>query len=180
MAGCGILDTDEVSHNLQASGGEAVEAIADCFGVDVVTLGGAVKRKALAKKVFSEPAALKMLEAIMHPLIEKKVAHWIETRPEGSVNAVLVPLLFEAGYDRKFAWDAIVAVVCSPEVQMQRLLNRGLTEAEARERIAAQMPCETKAALADYVIDNNGGKDELQAQAEQMLAAVLRSSPNDN
>lgn len=172
--GCGILDTDEVSHQLQGSNGAAVEAIADRFGADMVTLGGSVRRKALAEVVFADPKALADLEAIMHPLIEREVSSWIASRPDGSVNAVLVPLLFEAGYDRKFPWDATVAVVCSPKVQMSRLMHRGLDEAGARARIEAQMPCEEKARRADYAIVNDGTKGTLLLEADRLLNEIVK------
>jgi len=177
--GCGILDTDEVSHQLQGAQGTAVEAIADRFGADVISLGGSVKRKTLGKVVFADPKALADLEAIMHPLIEQEVVKWIARRPDGSLNAVLVPLLFEAGYDRKFRWDATVAVVCSREVQMERLLRRGLSESEARARVEAQMSCEEKARRADFAIMNDGSKATLLAEAERLLEAVSRLPTGD-
>lgn len=172
--GCKILDTDEVTHALQGAHGEAVEAIADRFGAAIVSLDGAVRRKALGRIVFADAAARADLEAIMHPLVDRRVAEWIETHRVSGVNAILVPLLFEAGYDRKFPWDAIVAVVCSPKIQMQRLLRRGLSPEEAQARIAAQMPCDEKSRRADFTIVNDGTKTELKEEAEKLLDAISR------
>lgn len=171
---CDILDTDDLSHDLQGPRGEAVEAIAERFGPDAIALDGAVNRRVLGRLVFSDPAARIALEEIMHPLIWAEVEKWISTRADGTRNAVLIPLLFEAGFDRKFPWEATVAVVSSKEAQLRRLANRGIVGAEAEARIAAQMPCEEKSQRATFSIVNNGSMELLKAETRKVFDMVFR------
>ena len=173
--GCGVLDTDDVAHRLQAPSGGAVAEIVGRFGAGVLAPDGAVDRRLLGRLVFSDAAALADLNAIMHPRIAGEVAEWVSARPDGTTSAVLVPLLFEAGLDASLKWDAIVAVVCSPAEQLRRICGRGFREDEARARIAAQMPCEEKAARADYVIENDGTLAALKEEVARVLRAI--SSP---
>lgn len=170
--GCEVLDTDDVAHDLESAGGEATPLLAAAFGDAVIGAGGAVDRRKLGAVVFSDPAALERLNSIIHPLIDARVRQWIASRRENAVCAVLVPLLFESEFDVKFKWDAIVAVVCSEEEQVRRVCARGFREDEARARIAAQMPCEEKAARADFAIRNNGTIADLRAEVEKVFNAI--------
>ena len=173
--GCGVLDTDDVAHRLQAPSGGAVAEIAARFGAGILAPDGSVDRRRLGAVVFSDAAALADLNAIMHPRIAREVTQWVAARPEGTVSAVLVPLLFEAGLDASLEWDAVVAVVCSPAEQLRRICGRGFREEEARERIAAQMPCEEKAARSDYVIENDGTLAALKKEVARVLRAICPS-----
>lgn len=171
-AGCLVLDTDEVAHRLQGPGGAAVAPIKARFGGGVVAADGSIDRPALARIVFSDAAALESLNAIVHPLVDREVGRWLAADGGGRPKAVLVPLLFEAGYDKKFKWDATVAVVCPPEEQLRRLMGRGIDEREARARILAQMPCDEKRRLADFAIDNGGTVAELREETLKVLRMV--------
>ena len=171
--GCAILDTDDVSHDLQRTGGAAVERIAERFGRDVVAPDGSIDRRKLGGIVFGDAESRAALEAIMHPLVEDEVRAWIG-KLSGGVCAVLVPLLFEAGLDRKFPWDATVAVVSSRGTQLSRLARRGFVGAEAEARIDALMPCAEKARRADFAIKNDGSLEELKDGARKLLDAVKR------
>lgn len=173
--GCAILDTDDVSHSLQESGGAAVGPVAERFGRDVVAPDGSIDRRKLGGIVFGDAQARVALEVIMHPLVEGSVREWIESRRnDGGVCAVLVPLLYEAGLDRMFPWDAVAAVVASRETQLARLAGRGFGRAEAEARIDAQMPCGEKARRADFAICNDGSLEELKGEARRLLDAVTR------
>ena len=169
--GCEVLDTDEVAHALQA-GGEATDELARRFGPEIIRPDGAVDRRRLGALVFADPVALADLNAILHPRIFAETRRWLESRAEGSTSAVLVPLLYESGLDRVIAWDAVVAVVCGEAEQVRRIRGRGFTEAEARARIAAQMPCEEKAARADFTIRNDGSLEDLRDKVERVLNAI--------
>ncbi len=169
--GCEVLDTDEVAHALQA-GGEAVDELARRFGAEIIRPDGGVDRRKLGARVFSDPTALADLNAIMHPRIFAETRRWLASRAEGSTSAVLVPLLYESGLDRAMDWDAVVAVVCREEEQVRRIRLRGFTEAEARARIAAQMPCEEKAARADFTIRNDGSLEDLRDEVARVLKAI--------
>lgn len=170
--GCAVLDTDEVAHALQAPGGAAVAPLAERFGGGVIADDGSIDRRALAKIVFADPQALADLNEIMHPLVEKEVRSWISEQGEKAPKAVLVPLLFEAGLDRKFGWDATVAVICRPEEQLRRLMGRGLDKKEALQRIAAQMPLDEKAKHADVVVRNDGSIASLREDAQSLLSSI--------
>ena len=168
-----ILDTDDVAHALEAPDGAATPEIARAFGKDVIAADGAVDRRKLGSLVFGDAAALARLNAILHPLIAEVVDDWLAKESEASFKAVLVPLLYEAGFDRKVAWDKVLAVVCSEKEQIRRLRGRGLDEVEARRRIAAQMPCAEKAARADCVIWNDADIRMLEGEVERVCKTLL-------
>ncbi len=168
-----ILDTDFVTHSLEAFGGAAVPEIVNVFGLGVLGADGAVDRRKLGACVFSDASALARLNAILHPLIAEAVGNWLEKETTAPFKAVLVPLLYEAGFDRMAGWDKVLAVVCSQEEQIRRLKGRGLNEDEAKARIAAQMPCAEKASRADYVIRNDGDILALEGEVEKALKSLL-------
>lgn len=170
--GCRVLDTDEVAHKLESANGGAVPELVRAFGSDILASDGSIDRRKLGLLVFSNPDALKHLNSIMHPMIIEEVRVWIDASPEGSINAVLVPLLFESKFNLCFEWDAIVAVICSEDEQIRRVCLRGFREEEARVRIKAQMPCREKAALSDYVIENDGALDALKEKVVAIFNAI--------
>lgn len=173
-AGCAVLDTDDVSHALQSKGGGAVAPLAEEFGSGILAPDGSIDRRRLGSLVFADKGALARLNAIVHPMVEREVGEWIAAQGREMCKAVLVPLLYETGYDRKFGWDATVAVVCRPEEQLRRLMGRGLTRAEALARIDSQMPCGEKAARSDYVVRNDGEVAQLREEALEILSKVSR------
>jgi dephospho-CoA kinase len=136
---------------------------ADAFGAD-----GRLDRARAASVVFADPERRRRLEAIVHPevirLEEEEVARFTERGEE--VVVCDVPLLFEAGRAPRF--DRLVVVSCPEEVQVARAVGRGMSEADARRRVAAQMPVGEKAARADYVIDTSGSLEETRAAARRV------------
>ena len=168
-----VLDTDDVAHVLEGPRGAAVPEIAKVFGNGVVASDGSIDRRRLGGMVFGDAAALARLNAILHPLIASEVDAWLERGTDAPFKAVLVPLLYEAGFDRKVRWDKIVAVVCSEDEQIRRLKGRGFNETEARKRIAAQMPCAEKAARADSVIWNDADLRTLEGEVDKVLKSLL-------
>jgi dephospho-CoA kinase len=150
-----VLDTDAVTHELEAPGGEAVAPLAAAFGPECRDAQGGIDRRRLGRMVFGDAAALARLNAIVHPLVAARLEAWLRRPPPPGTRfrAVLVPLFFEAGWQGP-RWDAVVAVICREAAQRRRLRARGLTAAEARARIAAQIPCAENARRADYVIRN--------------------------
>lgn len=169
-----ILDADDVTHELLAAGGAAVEAIRAAFGMRVVRSDGSVDRAALAAVVFDDPAALAQLNGIVHPLVRQAVENWLAL-PKARLKAVVVPLLFEVGWD--IEWDVIVCVVAEEAIQLQRLMcGRGLTEVQARARIAAQMPVAEKAARSHLVVRNEVGVDALEREAERVFRFLREKS----
>lgn len=171
-----VLDTDEVTHALEAPGGEAVAPLAAAFGQECRDARGGIDRGRLGRVVFGDPAALARLNAIVHPLVAARLEAWLRQPPPAGARfrAVLVPLFFEAAWQGP-RWDAVVAVVCSRAEQLRRLQARGLTAAEARARIAAQMPCAEKARRADHVIRNDGDRAALLAATAGLVRKLLEN-----
>jgi len=172
-AGFVSLDLDRVAHDVMAPGGAAHAAVLAAFGPAVRAADGSIDRKRLGPIVFGNPGARERLNAIVHPCVRDEEARRLAAIPEraGSVSVSDAALLVESGAHLRY--DRLVVVWCSPEEQLRRLRNRdGLSEAAARERIAAQMPPEEKRRFAHFEIDTEGGFEETVARA-QLLAGEL-------
>ncbi|MCL1887777.1 MAG: dephospho-CoA kinase [Kiritimatiellaeota bacterium] len=165
-AGCEILDADDLSRVLQAPGGAALPAIRAAFGPAVFQPGGGLDRAALARVVFNDPGARRELEAIMHPPIRAAFDAW-RAQPAATTRAAIIPLLFETGWQDD--WPRVTCVACTPELQMERLRSRGLSEADALARVRAQMPLAEKVGRAHETVWNNGTLAELRAKALQWI-----------
>jgi dephospho-CoA kinase len=167
--GVPCLDADVLAHGVTAAGTEATAAIAARFGPAILQPDGSIDRKVLGAIVFEDETARRALETIVHPAVYRSIAAGLRAfELMGSQVAVVdVPLLYETGHARDF--DRVIVTVCSVDQQVQRLLGRGLTEAEARHRLGAQLPTEEKAGRADYVIRTDGSLEETDRQVEQIL-----------
>src|SRR5580704_12682884 len=152
--GVPCLDADALAHGVEAAGTEATQAIAARFGPGVLAPDGSVDRTKLGPIVFADRAARRDLEGIVHPGVYRAIAAGLrafELTGSPGLAVVDIPLLDETGHAAAF--DAVIATVCPPEVQLARLVERGMSEAEARQRLAAQLPADEKAARATFVID---------------------------
>jgi dephospho-CoA kinase len=168
-AGVPVHDADAVVHKLYE--GEAAAAIEAAF--PGTTTGGKVDRNKLAAHVLGDAAALKQLEAIVHPLVQRAEERLLaEARARGETIAVLdIPLLFETGGDRRV--DAVVVVSAPSEVQRARVLGRpGMTIEKLEAILAKQMPDAEKRARADFVVDTSQGFEAARAQVRAVLDAV--------
>ena len=167
-----VLDADLAGHRLIEPGAAAYDEVLREFGKEILGEGNSVDRKKLGTIVFADPKKLAKLNAILHPRIEEVMnAQFEKWRAEGIVDPVFVEaaLLIEAGMHRRL--DGLVVVWCRPEDQIERLRARGLSEEEARRRIALQMPNEEKLEFATYRIDTSGTMQYTQEQ----VAALARS-----
>ena len=168
--GVPCLDADALTHGVMAPGTEATMAIAARFGAEILTADGAVDRKKLAPIVFGDPAPRRDLEAIVHPAVYRAIAAGLRAFElvGGALSAIVdIPLLYETG--RASDFDRVIVTVCRPDLQVARLVGRGLSEAEARQRLAAQLPAEDKAARADFVIRTDGTFEETDKQVETVI-----------
>ena len=168
-AGVPVHDADAVVHGLYD--GEAAAAIEAAF--PGTTADGKVDRARLGARVLDDPAALKRLEAIVHPLVQQAQERLIaEAAAQGHAVVVLdIPLLFEVGRDRDC--DAVVVVSAPPQVQRARVLERaGMTAEKLDAILARQMPDAEKRARADFVVDTSRGFDAARAQVRAILDAV--------
>jgi len=169
--GAVVIDADEISRALTAPGGQALPAIRAAFG-DEVFEGDALNRQKLAGLVFFVAQALKKLNAITHPLIFAEMDRQTALFQAQPALVLDVPLLFETGADKRC--DEIWCAYAPREVQLARLLQRGLSLDEAIRRIDSQMPSEEKARLSQHVIRTTGTKEESAAQAIALWEGVLR------
>lgn len=176
-AGARVWDADAAVHRLYAPGGPAVEPITAAFG-DVL-VDGAVDRARLSEQVTGNPAALKALEGIVHPLVAQDRAQAIEAaRQDGVAVMVLdIPLLFETGAD--LSVDAVVVVSAPAQVQRARVLARpGMTAAKLEAILARQMPDAEKRQKADFIIDTSQGLKVARAQVHAVMDTLLARGPS--
>jgi dephospho-CoA kinase len=171
--GVPCLDADLLTHGVESAGTEATQAIAARFG-DVLAADGAVDRQKLAPLVFADPGARRDLEAIVHPAVYRAIAAGLrafELLGGYPLAVVDVPLLYETGHAPDF--DRVIVMACPPAVQIARLIERGMSDADAQQRIAAQWPTEEKAARADFVIRTDGSVEETDEQVDKILRSLL-------
>jgi dephospho-CoA kinase len=194
--GVPTIDSDTIARDLVEPGTPGLAAVVNRFGSGVLRADGSLDRAALGRLVFSDEAARRDLEAIIHPAVFARMQEWFEflevrqVRQVPKVSKVSkeetlscdrarlavadVPLLFEAGREDYF--DVIVVAACRPDQQLARLMARdGLTETAARRRIAAQWPLDQKRARADYVIDTSGTQTEAETQVKDFLRSKIVS-----
>ena len=162
--GAPCLDADDLAHGVTAVGTEATTAIAARFGADILAPDGSVDRAKLGPIVFADSTARRDLEAIVHPAVYRAMAAGLRGfEMLGYPIAVVdVPLLYETGAEKQF--DRVVVTVCSPDMQLARLVARGMSEEAARQRIAAQWPTAEKAARADFVVRTDGSFEDTDRQ----------------
>ncbi len=175
--GIAVIDSDASSHQLTQAGGAAIPEIRAAFGAAYMEAGGALDRAKMRALVFSDPGARKRLEAILHPLIRAEMLAQAEAAAASPYVLLVVPLLFEAPKYRDLVQRTLV-VDCAEETQVTRTMQRSaLSGAEVRAIMAQQMPRAERLRLADDVIHNDGGMDELRRQVLQLhLAYLSRSS----
>jgi dephospho-CoA kinase len=172
--GFNVLDADGLGHTLIAAGTPGYGAIVREFGTSVTGADGQIDRKKLGAVVFQDRAKLERLNGILHPRVEQEMVRQFGEWEKGGVrDAVFVEaaLLVEAGYQKNL--DGLVVAWCRPEQQVERLLARGMSEVEARRRIAAQMPAVEKLQYATEKIDCSGSLEETRRQVGE-LATKLR------
>jgi dephospho-CoA kinase len=175
--GAVVVDADELARRALDPGTRAFEEVCDLFGEGVLTPDGEIDREALAAEVFRDPAKRRALESITHPEVFLVLAEVVE-RHRGT-DAVVVfdaALIVETGFHT--ACDVLVVVTAPEEEQVRRVAARGMSEAEARGRIAAQVPSEERESLADVVIRNDGDVTSLQDQVEALWADLRRRAPS--
>ena len=175
--GVPCLDADALARGVTAEGTEATRTIATRFGQAILDQAGAVDRAKLAAIVFSDEAARRHLEAIVHPAVYRAITSGLRAFEllGGSPGAIVdIPLLYESGHAADF--DRVIATVCLPANQMARLIKRGLRDTEARQRLAAQMSTIDKAARANFVVHTDGTFAETDAQVEQIWKELKSES----
>ncbi|MFO6453238.1 MULTISPECIES: dephospho-CoA kinase [unclassified Aeromicrobium] len=165
--GAMIIDYDRLAREVVEPGSPALDLIAQRFGAGVITPEGTLDRPALGALVFADPAALKDLEAITHPAIRDLAAR---REQEAGPDGIVVhdnPLLVEMG--AAAACEVVIVVDAPEEIQIARMVgDRGMSEADARARIAAQASREDRNAAADVLIENTGTREQLSARVDEV------------
>ena len=172
--GVPVHDADAAVHRLYE--GEAVPLIEAAF--PGTTGGGKVDRDKLGQRVLGDTAALKTLEAIVHPLVRKAEERFLaDAERSGAKVAVLdIPLLFETGGDKRC--DAVVVVSAPPPTQRARVLERaGMTEQKFQALLGKQVPDDEKRARADFIVDSGQGLEAARRQVREILEAVAKMPP---
>jgi len=173
--GVPIIDADAIGHDVIARGGVAEKAVIAAFGPEIVS-DGAIDRAKLGARVFSDEEARRRLNAIVHPAIGMVIATRCAALAEEGNEAVIVDAALLAENGRKDDYlSGLIVVTCPLDVRIRRLSAfRGIDEPEARRRIAAQTPPERKLAIADWVIDNGGSKEELRARVDAIAGEFTK------
>jgi dephospho-CoA kinase len=165
--GARVIDADRLAREVVAPGTEGLAEVVSEFGPEILGPDGALDRPAMGRRVFGDADARHRLEAIIHPRVRARTAELVAEAPSGSVVVNDVPLLVEAG--RVSGFDLVVVVQADEGSRVRRLMDiRGMSEAEARSRIAAQATDEQRRAVADVVLDNDGSLEELRAAVDEL------------
>lgn len=170
-AGVPVYDADAAVHQLYE--GEAAPAIEAAF--PGTTANGKVDRSKLSARVVHDPAAIKQLEQIVHPMLGASRQKFLADAEAAKAPVVVldIPLLFETGGEKRV--DAVVVVSTSPEIQRERVLARGtMDEAKLDAIIAKQTPDAEKRKRADFVVDTSHGLEPVRAQITHILAEVVK------
>jgi dephospho-CoA kinase len=173
-AGVPVYDADATVHMLYE--GEAAPAIEAAF--PGATVDGKVDRNRLSARVVHDPAAIKRLEAIVHPMLGASRQKFLyDAEQSGAPVAVVdVPLLFETGGENRV--DAVVVVTTAPEIQRQRILERpNMTEEKLQAILARQMPDAEKRKRANFVVDTSHGLDPVRARIRDILDEAVKMAP---
>ncbi|GGS53244.1 dephospho-CoA kinase [Planobispora rosea] len=169
--GAMVIDADKIAREVVEPGTEGLARVAAVFGSGVLRQDGALDREKLGSIVFADSEKLASLNAIVHPLVGARVAELQSRAAEDAVVVYDVPLLAE----NKLApmYDVVIVVDASDEVRLARLTGlRGMSEQDARARIAAQAGREERLAIADIVIPNEGSLEDLDARVDEVWAEL--------
>jgi dephospho-CoA kinase len=172
-----VLDADSLAHKLIEPGQPAYDEVVREFGPSILDNDSRVNRARLAAIVFADPVKLATLNAILHPRVEtvihRQFAEWASngTRAAAFVEAAL---LVEAGYHKNL--DGLVVTWCRPEQQLERLRARGLSDEDARQRIAAQLPVSEKLRSATEKIDTSASLEGTRKQVEALAAKLIEAA----
>ncbi|MFJ6729123.1 dephospho-CoA kinase [Streptomyces sp. NPDC091281] len=171
--GAVLVDADRIAREVVAPGTPGLTAVVDAFGTGVLTADGALDRPALGAIVFADPDKLATLNAIVHPLVGARSRELESAAPDDAVVVHDVPLLTENGLAPLY--DLVVVVDADPATQLDRLVRlRGMTEDDARARMAAQATREQRRAIADLVIDNDVPLPDLERRVDEVWAELTR------
>ncbi|MDX3487199.1 MULTISPECIES: dephospho-CoA kinase [unclassified Streptomyces] len=171
--GAVLIDSDRIAREVVEPGTPGLAAVVEEFGPGVLTAEGTLDRPALGALVFADAGRLAALNAIVHPLVGARAAERERAAPEDAVVVHDVPLLTENGLAPLY--DLVVVVDATVETQLERLVTlRGMTESDARARMAAQTTRDQRRAVADLIVDNDGPLEALEPQVRTVWDELVR------
>ena len=171
--GVPTIDADQLAHAAVAPDGPAWQGVRDRFGVGMFDDRGQLDRGKLGTLVFADETARAALNAIVHPHVRVAINRWfadIEPRPAAPFGVVAIPLFYEN--PRADVFDRVIVTACQDATQRDRVIARGLTESEAGQRIAAQLPTEDKVRRADHTVWTDGTHAETDRQVEELFKKI--------
>ncbi|MFF0081662.1 dephospho-CoA kinase [Streptomyces canus] len=170
--GAVLIDADRIAREVVAPGTPGLAAVVAAFGEDVLAEDGGLDRPKLGSIVFADPDRLAVLNSIVHPLVGARSRELESAAAEDAVVIHDVPLLAENALAPLY--DLVIVVDASPETQLDRLVRlRGMTEQDARARMAAQATREKRLAIADVVIDNDVPLEELRRRVQEVWGDLV-------
>lgn len=162
--GAEAVDCDQIARELTSGKDHRLTLLlAKKFGVEILSPGGGINRKELARQVFSDSKKRKQLESILHPMILDRVASALKASRK-AIRVVEIPLLFESKHEKDY--DAVIVVKASPSAIQKRLTERGWSPKEIKRRQASQIPLKLKCEKADFILDNSDSPLKAYQQAK--------------
>ena len=173
--GCHVLDADKTARDVLRKGTPGLAKIVSEFGDGILTAEGELDRPKMASIVFGDEKMRLLLNSIVHPLVFESQNAWLEAREDEEPSGIAIvdaALMIESGGYRRF--EKLIVVWCEPDIQFERLIKRdGLSDAEARKRIASQMPQDEKKRFGDFLIDTSGDFESTREQCRQVHSKLL-------
>lgn len=167
--GAAVVDADQVAHQALEAGTATAAEVLRAFGRTILNTEGQIDRRALGGIVFSDPAALRRLEAIVHPFVRKRMSEFVER----STGIVVIDAIKLIESPLRTLCDVIWVVTCSERAEIARLVQRnGYSREEALLRLRAQGPQALKIAAADTLIENAGSLEELRSRVLAAWSAL--------
>lgn len=174
--GCFVLDADRTAREVVTAGSDGLAEIVLHFGAGVLTIAGELDRPKMAAIVFADEEKRKLLNSIIHPRVFEVQDAWLKATEKGDPEGIAIidaALMIESGGYRRF--DKLIVVWCDPAIQLERLMSRdGLSETDARKRIAAQMPQDEKKRYGDHLIDTSLGFDDTRRQTQDVFRKLKK------
>nr|WP_241655332.1 dephospho-CoA kinase [Actinomyces oricola] len=175
VRGAHVVDADVIAREVVEPGQPGLTEIVAVFGTAILAADGALDRRALAERVFHDPAARSVLEAILLPRIAQTAAWRMEAARAGGVAVYDVPLLVEGGMEDLF--DCVLVVEAPRAMRLARLRERGLSRNEAEGRMAGQASDQERRRAADILLPNNGSRQDLAGRVDWLWEHRLAAGP---
>ena len=176
--GAQVVDADTIGRSVVETDPVLLRQLTDAFGPDIFAPDGSLDRSALGRRAFASAEATRRLNTIVHPPLLQRVQQELERTRNTPTRAVILDAALILEWGARDLVDALVVITAPEASRLARQMGaRDLSEAEVRERTAAQWPQERKAAVADYVIPNDGSPDELRSHALAVWQAIVGEDP---